>query len=306
MSYEYFEQILDFVSKDPHRVLRILGGEVIEPDLRISPYLEAAKRLSINPVLGTNGYEYSLWRSGKLDPSLFKEIIISVYGNKSCHNTITGVRDSYENVIQTLKFLSSIDRRPFALTVNTLIFPGNERSFGEFIRFIASRGVDEVKVLTLSPLGRCGNWADDVYGNYAIPSRTRERILQNITKDIRKGVLGDMRIVWERLKGVSVCPGVPLCRLEKESMITIDPSGNLYPCHLMISQEQFSLGNLNSVDFQDAMCKYTSGGGGKVLQERLLNKYNCCPSYSASNQGTYQDRLSAVTCCPLHLELIES
>ncbi len=311
LSLAEFEKIVHFALEDESRIVRILGGEVIAEDFEIEPYLEIAQEFAYKPILSTNGYFADIWKSEELDPNRFKEIIISCYGFASAHDNFTRVGGSYNRTIDVITFLAKYEKRTCEISVNTIITPFNHESFLEFILFLCSLRIDEIKVLVLSPLGRAIEDGRKGFLDNNVDADKREIIMEQLRCCIKKGLVGKTKIVWERSYWESLeagAGGISACRIKKESMLTIDALGNVYPCHLTIGQPNFIIGNLADLkSVSDVIEVYKKSGGGRESENGLLYMYNYCPAYNSVQKslGFGSNFLGQINYCPLHLELLE-
>lgn len=308
MIIECFEKIIEFAEKDDSRVIRILGGEVINPQLEVLSYLNKIPENFSRLILCTNGYTFEVWEEGKINANRFREIIISCYGFRQAHERITGLSDSFERTIRTITYLGHLLDRKFEVTVNTIVTSTNYEYFLSFLRFLSSLGVDEIKILTLSPLGHAASNRRRGYADNYIKAEMREVLLERISEAIEHNTFPSVRIVWERseVPNSSILRGeIPKCKIHKESMVTIDSKGNVYPCHLMLHQKDFILGNLREESLTEIQRRYFESGGGTALERKLMSIYEKCPAYFAFKENVKFSDIIEPKYCPMYLELIE-
>lgn len=299
LSSKLFEKIIIFANKNEKSVIRIMGGEVVTHSLNLNEYLNLTSEYDISTIISTNGHNTNMW-GDLINPNIFREIILSVYGFHSVHDKITGVKNSFSKVLKTIKLLSFFPNKQFELTVNTLITHDNYKDSIKLLKFLSNEGVDEVKILTLSPLGRAvGNYnqirtSDEVIG----------RMIEAIIVAVGDGNFGNTKIVIENSPVIEKKKIIE-CKLDLESMITIDPSGNIYPCHLMIYNNKFIIGNLNKDSLDTIINNYLYRGGGSILKNQLSEKYIGCPAYCKKMSLIYTHENNDFV-CPLYLQLINN
>lgn len=298
-----------FVQQSDRRILRLLGGEVVTPRLEIAPYMTLASDLGKRLILSTNGYACEVWKNDLLSPNSFGEIIVSCYGLKKSHEAMTRIPGSFDRTLKTIEFLAANSERSHELTVNTLITPDNLREFLSFLRMLAALHVDEVKILTLSPLGFGGLVDRGGFHKSYVPPPERESVREQISDELLAQNLGDMRVVWEasELGGATtlLSTSLPRCRIHMEGMLTVDSKGYCYPCHLMIHQPELSIGNLNSRRLDDILQDLKLTGGAGALESKLLRKYGSCPAYACYDRDLPRSNKFKPDYCPMHLELLE-
>lgn len=305
---EAFRMITDFARKDPQCTIRLLGGEVVYPNLEIAQYIDILKKANVAAIVSTNGYVHDVWEKRKLDPTALREIIVSCYGFREAHELVTQIPNSFDRTCKTITYLAGQKPRKYEVTVNTLVTAANRHEFPDFLAWLSMQGVDEVKILVLSPLGRAPKGENTGYDRLHIDSISRDIIRTEIVKDMHQGRFKTMKIVWERnilSSDQSATIPTSACRIHKESMITIDYRGNVYPCHLMVYQEKFSLGNILITPLEKILESYESRGGGVSHQADLLTRFPGCPAYYGYANECSHPTDSKINFCPLHLELLE-
>jgi MoaA/NifB/PqqE/SkfB family radical SAM enzyme len=280
------KKLIPFIKENNKRIIRLLGGEIIIPQKKINKYLDLLNTNRIRPIICTNGYFYEELVN-ICSQYFFDEIIISLYGFKQPHEYITQQRKSFENAIKSLKFLAQNKYCTKTLTVNTSITKYNYQEFVKFILFLKSLKIDEIKILSISPLGRC---EADTYNKIAIDTEEFSRIISSIQE--MSNDIYPMRVVYEPMTQINNC------RIYEQTMISIDYQGNVYPCHLLVGMVKNSIGNINDRSLIDILENYTS-----PKSNYNLKKNNVCIAYS--KYTNLPKEIKSYKTCPLFLELIE-
>lgn len=308
LDMDLFADILRFVHSNSQRRLRLLGGEIVTPAARVVPYIEAARQQHVRPILATNGYHWHPWERGLIDTSLISEVIISCYGLADAHDAVTSIDGSFLRTMRTISFLAGQSQRQFEVTVNTQITRFNASSFPFFVQSLGRVGVDELKVLDVSPLGAAAANSGQGYRYVRAAPEVQAEALAETLAQKAAGRFGEMRLVLEpHLEDQR--PESPLteaCRLNRDSMVTVDHRGRVYPCHLMVHQDEHSIGSLGDRGIERILREYAGKGGGRLLQEKLLPIYGACPARGLECEKHGVQRDGRASGCPLHLELVES
>lgn len=277
-----FLNILEFAQSVPNCIVRLIGGEVLTKELEIKRYMEIAKHFNVPLILSTTGYYSNAFISKEINPNIFKEIILSCYGIVLQHDLFTRVQDSFSNFLALVNYFNSTSRN-FELTVNTVLVKQNQDNFIEFLLYLKKIGIDEIKILSLSPIGKINNHS--AWNNLEVEKDIKKRIYDNVYKTVNLGIFGNVRVIIEN---PFFTRPPKKCKIAKRSMVTIDHLGNVFPCHLLINEKDYSLGNINEMPLD------------KIAKRKFhitYDGYNCL-----AYKEIYLNGMQAG--CPMSLELI--
>lgn len=304
MSESVFSSVADFAAARQNAVLRLLGGEVVSEGLELLPYLNYARRRGANLVLCTNGFHLTPWTSGAIDPRDFTEIIVSCYGPRQAHETVTRIRGSFKRTYHTIEWLSSWQGRSYELTVNTILTGYNAKYFLDFVTGLVHLGVDEIKVLFLSPLGHAARPSDHSQPYLRVAENIRELVRSSLVSAFGGSQARRTRIIWEPTSPTLAHSLIPSCKLAQSTMVTVDWKGFVYPCHLLIGQQEFAIARItgSNQSLQDLLAVYESAGGdSSLLDEDEIIKRGC-PAFWGGAQRTNELPPGTKSLCPLYLQ----
>lgn len=231
LDIELLKTILDFFKDKSVENMRILGGEVFEPNKKLLPYLILFYKYNYNLVLVSNGYHLYDF----IDEIVFSrinELIFSVYGFARSHNTFVGKNESFERIVSCIRRIKEINSN-IKISINTLLTKHNVDDFLDFLTYFDSLGVDEVKILSLSNIGRMRK-------NRVELLKVNQSCRCEIIKQVHFNKYSNISIVYE----VETDESKRICKINEKSMLCFDHQGACYPCHLLIGNKRYSIGNI--------------------------------------------------------------
>lgn len=299
LSINLFAKLFPFITANPNRKVRLLGGEIIQNDF-IFQYFKILKKKGVAPKVCSNGYNFKLWEKTFRNYFRFDEVILSCYGFETEHNAVTGIEDSFNNLMKTIKIIQLNLKSINNTAINTIITKYNYLYFIEFLSYLSSLKVDEIKILTLSPLGFSVDKEKSRYNKLLVPLKALLILKEKIIKKISdfyptKVIIEPINKFYTHFE----------CRIKNKTMLTIDKYGNVYPCHLMIGINDFIIGNLNKNDFSKIIFQYNNNFHQffSHLKEKYQDK---CPAIVQFNKiKKHKVKTETHNFCPLHLELLE-
>lgn len=277
-----FIKILEFAKNVPNSIIRLIGGEVITRQLEVLKYLKISTQYDVPLILSTSGFYHQVFTSKIVDPNIFKEIILSCYGIGLQHDLVTRTKDSFNNFKYLIDYFNSFQRN-FELTVNTMLLKQNQDNFIDILIYLHELGIDEIKILALSPLGKIKNY--QAWNEMEADNEVKLKLYEKIFDYASQGKFGSVKLIIENPFFSNIRNK---CKINKRSMITIDHLGNIFPCHLLINKKAYSIGNIKEELIEDI-----------IRRDFMINfdNYSCLAYEKTSLNGL-------IAGCPLSLELI--
>ncbi|MBU0477499.1 radical SAM protein [bacterium] len=256
------DQISDFFDHNTYlKKVSLMGGEIfVRPDIiELIQHLDKTR----NIIISTNG---TLIKDSDINAlSRCRNIIticISLDGPKNIHDSIRGVKGSYDKAVKTIKALATI----LPVTVTCVVQNDNIQILTELVNLCASLGVKKLKLelerlymedgitqtiidmdqkphdMAVSPIGRGRD-----YSLQTLHDKLKE--CQDRGKKLGIYVVYDPPYLMDEIEG---CYNVDLrmtkrCICESFSMATIAPNGDVINCYAI----RKPFGNILKAPFEE-------------------------------------------------------
>lgn len=219
---EQFKDLLNLMQARGH--ITITGGE---PFIRqdFMDILEVISASNFSFAILTNGSFIDTNMARRLRNLMPEFVQVSIEGTKSTHDSIRGA-GNFDRTVKAVKHLVHEHIRTF------ISFTAHRENFREFSE--VARLSRELKVARL--------WADRLIpqgGGVAkvmlTPEETREffEIMNQERKNSRRGFFRKTEIAMHRALQFLVAGGEPYHCTAGETLITVQPNGDLFPCRRM-------------------------------------------------------------------------
>jgi radical SAM protein with 4Fe4S-binding SPASM domain len=172
-------KILDECHENGCFTVRYSGGEtLLHPD--IEEILEYGGKLGIYQAIFTNGHFLTVEMAKRLKNYNVGTVLISLHGDKTIHNFLTGHAKAYDRAIQAIKICSD---ESIETVVELCLVKGNLHGALDVMKDVYNRGARHFSVMRYVPTGK----NDDEYGvtiDNMMPLMKEIETLQNTHKDL--------------------------------------------------------------------------------------------------------------------------
>lgn len=256
--------------------VRFTGGEpLLVPDFAFLVKAFASKGFVVS--VGTNATLLNEEMVSRLVDSGLQEIWTTIHSaNPETHDRLAGVRGAFEKTVKAIEFCMNSGIKT---SVNFPVSKYNICDLSTTLSFLTRLGVDRIKILKITPMGRAGG-----------------KSFEHLTDDEWSKVIGqvaemdiaDADIKIQGSKPYSIEEGK--CYISPIRHLNINPLGKIYPCCLLNNTFRYEVGDISeliSMDFNKAIDLFnrrihaSSALSDGILPCLKLNKgKNVCPLYS--------------------------
>ena len=289
--------IIDEASQAGVFCLYISGGEATcRPDL--FEVVDYAREKGLRSIVTTNG-AYGKDICDKIASAGFVKVQISLDGPKEVHDNIRG-KGSFDKSVSSIKYLKS---RGVSIRISCHLCNINVGVVKEMVKLADSLGV-AIKFSTIRPIGRQQQNAEMKMLSGENFSRAIKEVLSlkkiyptiQITCDFDK-LMANESFFPMPAGGNNRC-------LAAEKTITIDSSGNVYPCSFFTPFPEFNAGNVKKDGFMkiwrssDIFKRFRARNSSKECTECEHFEKNCLGGCPAISYAVFGDAEMLDPTCP--------
>lgn len=284
MSIELAKDIFSYIDKSDKKIkmITLFGGEpLLLKNRKVIEFIcNQCSSRNININIVTNGYCITQFLD-TFKKSPIKNIQITFDGTEKIHNKTRILKNggsTYEVIVNNIDILLS---NGIPVTVRTNIGSENYNEIENLIDFYIQRNWvnNEYFDFYFTSLHKCYSSEEKLYSKIAIQEKVSKLLNE---KGIVKNLKND--IIMPALKG-----GVPIYKTSYcsavNSMLCIDPYGDIYPCWESVSNDKHKIGQIQKGEFI------------------LNNNYNLWQSRKVYKMETCKKCKYALFCgggCPMH------
>jgi MoaA/NifB/PqqE/SkfB family radical SAM enzyme len=226
LDLELFRQIIDKIQTD---YLIIGGGEpLMHPELnQMIDYAYDKTKLKIE----TNGKLLSK-EFLELNRKKIFQLNISIDGSENTHNMIRGI-DTFQHTVKMIKEARTLD---IDVAIWSVIMNKNVSELETVVNLTKKLGVKKLSFLYATPVGKC-----DI--SMTVSPLTYFSVVENIKKMEDKSL--QIRIAPFVLPKNTKINNLG-CLINDHEIIHVDPSGDIYPCVLLLDNPKYKLGSVAS------------------------------------------------------------
>ncbi len=217
------------------------GGEPFLEYEKLINLIAFSSELNMKDIhIHTNGTQIKSNQVCELE-KYHPKISISFLGsNAETHDRFTGLPGSFNSTLDSFKMLSGTTLNPTAYFVP---IKSNFMELNDLVKIILNSGGKKLRLLALSPTGRCrDNWKDLI-----LNGQQREQVNEMINTILKqKSIQIDVGFcsssifpICTKLEGHGSCMG-------GRDRCHIDAYGNVFPCTAASGQENLIAGNLKN------------------------------------------------------------
>nr|QNO50093.1 PqqA peptide cyclase [Methanosarcinales archaeon ANME-2c ERB4] len=231
--YRQFQELLDFWNQDEtlpmtRGHITVTGGEpFIRHDFMDLLEFFSAQRQRISYAVLTNGSFIDAEMAHRLHDLTPTFVQVSIDGTQATHDRIRGVGD-FKRVISAVKHLV---RERVPTFISFTAHRANFREFADVANLGMRLRVDRVWADRFIPLGR------GLESEYQVlnPDETREffEIMYRARRKAKRSLFCRTEIAMHRALQFLVAGGIPHHCTAGDTLITVMPNGDLYPCRRM-------------------------------------------------------------------------
>jgi radical SAM protein with 4Fe4S-binding SPASM domain len=145
-----FEEVRKFlISIKQYKPIIALGGG--EPFVKkdIFKIIELIKKeCRLKCIIFTNGYLLNKEKINKLEGFKLDYIVISIYGDREIHDSITGINGSFEKIAENIKLIQKSKKLNFI--ISTVFMEENYRNLRKIVEDLMKMGVKKIKIENLN------------------------------------------------------------------------------------------------------------------------------------------------------------
>lgn len=280
------DKLLIKINNSPVKNVRFTGGEPF-----IIPHLEKKisylSTIGVNTSIVTNGTLLTSKKIKALKHRGIGSLGFSVFSADSeRHDLLSRKKGSFNKMKSSL--LASIDAG-ISTFVDISLSWDNLDHIDNTLHWLESIGVEKIKILRLSPLGR----ASINSGFKHINQMQWDQIIMDLKS--RKFNNKSIYITGGTPKIDDIASNQSACSIFPFLNINIDVSGFIYPCCILNGRKEYSIGHVDELienDFQDALLKIEK----RAIKHNLINDSDNLPCIDIYNS----DDLLSKTVCPLY------
>ena len=276
LSIETLNLLSERIEGSSIKNVRFTGGEpLLVPDFASLVKVFATKGFAVS--IGTNATLLNEELVSRLAESGLQEIWTTFHSaNPETHDRLAGVRGAF---VKTVKAIELCLNSGIKTSINFPVSKYNLRDLSSTLSFLMGLGVDRIKILKITPMGKAGGQSFE---------HLTEDEWNNVIDQVAEMDIADTDIKIQGCKPFSIEDGK--CYISPIRHLNINPLGKIYPCCLLNNTFKYEVGDISeliSMDFKKAIdlfnrrihaCSEFSDGFLPCL--KLKKGKNVCPLYS--------------------------
>jgi MoaA/NifB/PqqE/SkfB family radical SAM enzyme len=225
MDLSLFERMVEEI---PMEFLVIGGGEPLKhPDLEKMINM-AHKKTKVK--IETNGALLNKEFLKRNRNKLF-QINTSVDGTEDIHNSIRGI-DTFKHTTEMIRYARELG---IDVAIWFAVMKKNVSEIEDTISLSKDLGVDKLSFLYATPVGKCDF-------SMTVPNREYSQIVEKVKKMETEGL--QIRIAPYTFQKTLPFTKDMGCLINDEEILHVDPSGDIYPCVLLLDNPLYKLGSI--------------------------------------------------------------
>lgn len=276
ISFDDYKNIVNMAKKSCVEYIIIGGGEpLLHPN--ILEMVKYASKIGLKIKIETNAKLLTRDILNYLKPHIF-QLNISLDSFKSkTHNTIRGI-NIFKKTINMIKYARKIG---IDVVIWTVVMKENLNEIKKLISFIRSLNINKISFLYATPVEKCFKNKKRILVNFSDYYNLIKNICY-IDNDLKIRIapyLIPFNKINEFSKEINSKIIKTDCLIYNKEIIHINSKGDIYPCVLLLSRKEFSLGNINNISLFKDVLAGNNHVWNKIIsilikQKKLVNKFN--------------------------------
>jgi len=305
LSLEDFKKIVDISKRSGVEYIILGGGEPLtHPD--VIEMIHYVKDNDMKVKIETNGKLLNKILLDKLKDIIF-QINISLDGlNPKTHNSIR-LLDTFQNTIEAISYARKIG---IDVAIWSVVMKDNITELNQMITLLENVDIKKISFLYATPVEACFRNKKDILADIdKYYSFIKEIDSKNKDVQIR---IAPYLIPYGKIEEFEENYGSEIpnkrCMIYDKEIIHIAPSGNIFPCVLLLSDEKYCLGNINNSNDLENILQGNTVQWDKILtilnnykqisQKNGYNDLGCIGLCNSFNTDTDPRATSGVLVCP--------
>jgi MoaA/NifB/PqqE/SkfB family radical SAM enzyme len=235
--------------------VRITGGEpLLIKD--IDKLIHSFSRYGLYTSIGTNGTLLTAQKIELLKDAGLNEIWVSIHScNEKIHNELAGKKSAFKSLMNAIR---ECQKQEIKIDVNFPVSKYNVKDTLPTLKFLDDIGVNRIKLLRITPIGKASNDNDFEHIN--------DKEWLDLAQQVSSIQFQKSDFKMQGCPPDSTSEGK--CTVFPFKHLNLSPSGLVFPCCLLNNRKGMEIGHISELlngDWEQT---------GKLFNERIKQKYD--------------------------------